>query len=411
MEETVRSVYEIVPMEMMSTSILVLFLGMFLNRKVRFLRENYIPPAVTGGLIFSLFTLFLYTQVGIEIDFDLRFRDLLLLMFFSTVGLSARLRTLLAGGKALAIMVVVAAIFLVVQDATGIGLALLANVHPGFGLMGGSVSFAGGHGTAIAWGTQAEAAGFVGASEIGIAFATFGLISGGLLGGPVARQLVKRTRVTAVAKAENEQDNVRFTEASQELSGNSDWLFDVLKVILILALCVSLGDTVNRYLFNEGVLLPGFLTSMFVAIVITNLLDLFNRPQNTVTIDRFGEVSLNIFLSMSLMSMKLWTLSQGVKLIVVLLFFQVLLMTFFATFVVFRAMGGDYDAVVMSAGFVGLGLGATPVAIANMDAVTRRYGPSPKSFLVIPLIGAFFIDLLNAVVIKFFIVVITRWLL
>jgi ESS family glutamate:Na+ symporter len=179
---------------------------------------------------------------------------------------------------------------------------------------------------------------------------------------------------------------------------------------MFLAICVSLGDVVNRFLFSRGVLLPGFLTAMAVAILITNIADAARRPLNNRVVANFGEVSLNIFLSMSMMSINLWVLTSGVAMILLVLFLQVLVMTLFATFIVFRLMGRDYDAVVIAAGFTGLGLGATPVAIANMDAVTTRYGPSAKAFLVVPLIGAFFIDIMNAAVIKLFIVIITRWL-
>ncbi len=398
--------YHIDPMDMLSMSILVLFLGMFLTKKVRFLGENYIPPAVTGGLIFSGVAALLHAYGGIDLEFDMRLRDLFLLVFFSTVGLSARLRVLAAGGKALAILVVVAAVFLVVQDVTGVGLAMLTGHHPGYGLMGGSVSFAGGHGTAIAWGKEAVAAGLTDASEVGIVFATFGLIFGGLMGGPIARYLLTKYQLKGPAAAEG---SVAVAEEAQQVSGSR--LFNVLRILLILAICVSLGDTVNRFLFSQGVLLPGFLTSMGVAIVITNIADVTNRPLSKGLVDSFGEVSLNLFLSMSMMSMQLWVLGSGATAIILVLIVQVLVMTFFATRVVFRVMGRNYDAAVMAAGFTGLGLGATPVAIANMDAVTRRYGPSPKAFLVIPLIGAFFIDLLNAGTIKFFISIITKWLL
>jgi len=340
----------------------------------------------------------------------MRARDLLLLVCFSTVGLSAQLRVLASGGKALAILVVVAAVFLVVQDATGVGLAMLLGTHPGYGLMGGSVSFAGGHGTAIAWGAEAQAAGLVGAGEVGIAFATFGLVAGGLLGGPIARYLMSKNQIKG-AKAAAEASPAQRQEKPQADEG--DQLFNVLRTLLILAICVSVGDTVNRLLFAEGILLPGFLTSMGVAILITNLIDVAKRPLplSKGVVDGFGEVSLNVFLSMSMMSIQLWTLGSGASAIMLVLIAQVLVMTFFAAFIVFRVMGRNYDAVVMAAGFTGLGLGATPVAIANMDALTRRYGPSPKAFLVIPLIGAFFIDLLNATVIKLFINIISRWLL
>ena len=187
--------YEMQPLHVLMLSILVLYLGFYLNRKIRFLSEFYIPPAVTGGLICSTVVAVVYGMADLEIAFDMRIRDVLLLVFFSTIGLSAKLRTLAAGGKALAILVVVAAVFLVFQDATGVLLAMAFGVHPGYGLMGGSISFAGGHGTAIAWGAEAEAAGLAGAGAVGIAFATFGLIAGGLLGGPVARWLIRSNRL------------------------------------------------------------------------------------------------------------------------------------------------------------------------------------------------------------------------
>jgi ESS family glutamate:Na+ symporter len=381
---------------------------MYLNKKIKFLGDNYIPPAVTGGLLFSTAMAFLYQFGDIELDFDMRFRDLLLLVFFSTVGLSARLKTLVAGGKALAILVVVSAVFLFAQDATGVLLALLFDMHPGYGLMGGSVSFAGGHGTAIAWGAEAEAAGLADARAVGIVFATFGLVAGGLLGGPIARYLISKHNVQTPAEPGTAIETTMADEREAAVPG--DQLFNILRTLMILGICVSLGDTVNRFLFDKGVLLPGFLTSMIAAVVITNLIDVAGRPLSRGVVEGFGEVSLNVFLSMSMMSMQLWLLGGGAEKILLVLFLQVLVMTVFATLIVFRVMGRDYDAVVMAAGFTGLGLGATPVAIANMDAVTRRFGPSAKAILVIPLIGAFFIDLLNAATIKFFIGIISRWL-
>jgi len=399
-------VYDVKPVDVLMLSILVLYLGLFLNRKIRFLGENYIPPAVTGGLICSTIVAIVYGTAELQIRFDLQIRDVLLLVFFSTIGLSAKLRTLAAGGRALALLVLVAAVFLVIQDATGISLALLFGAHPGYGLMGGSVSFAGGHGTAIAWGAAADAAGLKAAGEIGIAFATFGLVAGGVIGGPVARHLITRYKLQGPAAADTP------TAAGEADDGDqAGELFSILTAILVLAICVELGSVMNRLLFSEGVLLPGFLTAMFVGIVITNLADLLKFKINAVTVEKVGDVSLNIFLSMSLMSMQLWTLSGAAAPILAVLIVQVLVMTGFALFIVFRVMGRDYDACVIASGFVGLGLGATPVAIANMNAVTSRFGASTKAFLVVPLVGAFFVDLLNAATIKFFIGVITRWLL
>lgn len=398
--------YQMRPIDGLILSIVVLFVGLFLNRRVRLLSENFIPPAVTGGLICSGITAVIFFTADLEISFDLQIRDVLLLVFFSTIGLSAKLKTLLPGGKALAILVGAAAIFLIFQDATGVSIALLFGAHPGYGLMAGSVSLAGGHGTAIAWGDQAEAAGLVGAGELGIAFATFGLVAGGVLGGPIARRLLEKNNLSGPKAEVNGSDLTSNADG-----GGAGELYTILTAILILTICVAIGDSVNRFLFDKDVLLPGFLTAMFVGIFITNAADMLRLRFNAVTVEKFGEVALNLFLAMSLMSMQLWVLAGAVGPILVALLLQMLVIALFATFVVFRVMGRDYDAAVMSAGFVGLGLGATPVAIANMDSITLRYGPSAKAFLVVPLVGAFFIDVLNAGTIKFFINVISKWLI
>lgn len=398
------------PVEALVLSILVLYLGMYLNDKIRFLGDNYIPPSVTGGLICSAIVAVVYSFFDMQLNFDMKIRDALLLVFFSTVGLSAKLRTLASGGKALGLLVMVAAIFLVIQDATGIALAMLLDAHPGYGLLAGSVSFAGGHGTAIAWGAQADAAGLKSASEIGIAFATFGLVAGGIIGGPIAKRLVTKYKLQGPTD-ESASENIVAEAKNSDEHGTAGELKHILAGILILALCVQFGHGVNRYLFAEGVVLPGFLTSMLVGIIITNAIDLTKWKINTVVVERFGEVSLNIFLSMSLMSMQLWTLAGAFGQITLVLIIQMLVMTVFAIHVVFWVMGRNYDAAVIASGFAGLGLGATPVAIANMSSVTSRFGPSPKAYLVVPLVGAFFIDLLNAATIKFFIGVIKNWLI
>jgi ESS family glutamate:Na+ symporter len=392
------SLVEIVPMDMLSLSIVVLFVGMYLNKKIRFLGDNYIPPAVTGGLLFSAGTLLIYQLFDLQISFDMHLRDLLLLVFFSTVGLSSRLKTLASGGKALFVLVLVAGVFLILQNSVGIAIAMAFGGHPGYGLMAGSIAFAGGHGTAIAWGQVAEAGGLKDAASLGLAFATFGLVAGGLVGGPIARRLIERRGLEGPV-TEIESD----ATLEQKEADDAGWLYNVLVSLLLLALCVSLGDIVNREISENGVRLPGFLTSMFVGIVIVNISDLLKKPLNPVVIEKFGDLALNLFLSMSMMAIQLWTLAAAIKVLSIVLVLQVLLMTIFAVYVVFRVMGSNYDAVVIAAGFAGLGLGATPVAIANMHSVTGRYGPSPKAFLIVPLVGAFFIDLLNAGIINFFI--------
>lgn len=391
------NIYEVVGSDVLIVGILVWFLGNYITGRVHFLKSNNIPPAVTGGLICSLIVALIYVLADLQIVFDMHIRDLMLLVFFTTIGLSAKVTLLRAGGRALVLLLLIASVFLVVQNVTGVLLISMIGSHPAYGLFGGSVSFAGGYGTAIAWGNIAEEAGLVSAREIGIAFATFGLIAGGLLGGPIGERLIRKNKLAR----ENDPASAT-TKANEELFVSPISTGGILATLLMLAVCVELGDLVNRLLFSRGVTLPGFLTAMMCGIIITNSADALKFELNTRAIERFGEISLQLFLSMSLMSMQLWVLAQAVGPILLVLSAQILVMTLFAVVIVFRVMGRDYDASVIAAGFTGLGLGATPVGIANMNAITSKYAPSPKAFLVIPLVGAFFIDIVNALVIKYF---------
>ena len=391
--------YELTGVNVIIVSLVVLWFGNLLTNKVAFLKNNNIPVPVTGGLICSGVIAILRASGIVEITFDMELRDTLLLVFFSTIGLGAHFRMLAAGGKALVILLVAATVFLVLQNTTGVGLAMLFGEHPGYGLLAGSVSFAGGHGTAIAWGTEAEKAGLADAQAVGIAFATFGLIAGGLLGGPISGWLIKRHGLQ-----DGGTGSTQVTESAVETPATSAFdLTDVLGTILGLAICVGAGAVINRYLFSQGVLVPGFLTALIVGIILANLGDAVKVQVNKQALDMIGDVALYLFLTMSLMSMDLTSLSEAAGPIVSALFLQMLLITAFTVFVVFRIMGRDYDSAVICGGFVGLGLGATPVAIANMQATTKKFRPSPKAFLVVPLVGAFFIDITNALVIKFFI--------
>jgi len=381
-------------------AVLVLALGRLVNRKVAFLDRYNIPYAVTGGILCSLVVLLLAAAWNIKVHFDLQLRDLFLLFFFSTIGLGAKLNTLAQGGKMLFILTLVALMLLVAQNAAGIGIALLTGNSPGYGLLAGSVSFAGGHGTAIAWGQVASEAGLKGAAEFGIACATFGLIAGGLVGGPVGGWLISKydLRPASASAAETDTDDTASATGCREVH-----IDDVLGTLLALSVCVTAGEWVNEFLAGKGLSLPGFLTAMMVGIVITNVADTVKKPLNRIAIERAGELSLQLFLAMSLMSMDLMSLMDSMGKILFMVTAQVIVVVAVAVFVVFRVTGRNYDSAIMASGFCGLGLGATPVAIANMTALTTKFGPSIQAFLVIPLIGAFFIDLLNAVVIKFFI--------
>lgn len=383
-------------LDVLTVAILVIFLGRYLTTHIPFLERYHIPPAVTGGLLCSLTIAMMNIVWDVEIGFDLALRDLLLLFFFATIGLTAKLRLLAEGGATIAILVVVAGTMLVLQNMAGVGLTLLLGGHPGYGLFAGSVSFAGGHGTAIAWGAEATAAGLAGAAEFGIACATIGLVVGGIIGGPIGGWLIERHGLAPSTRAGDTAPTISPGDRRPVT------IWSVLATLLMLSVCVEAGDLVNRFLAEGGLKLPGFLTAMVVGIVITNVADLVGRDLHRPTISATGELCLQLFLGMSLMSMQLWVLAHAASAILIAVMLQALLITLLAIYVVFRLTGKDYDAAVMASGFAGLGLGATPVAIANMSALTDRYGPSPKAFLVIPLIGAFFVDLMNALVIKFF---------
>ncbi|WP_298769727.1 sodium/glutamate symporter [uncultured Shewanella sp.] len=380
-------------------TILVWFIGSFLNTKWSFLERFNIPVAVTGGFLFSLFIAIIYLVFDIKILFDLALRDQMILVFFSTVGLSAKFRTLAAGGKALLILTLVTAVFLILQDLVGVGIATALGVNPGYGLFGGSVSFAGGFGTAIAWGDIAQEAGLKGATEVGIMFATLGLIAGGIVGGPVATFLINKYQLTPSDDDTNHLPETKETPVNTSINAK---VRGALGTLMILAVCVQAGELVNNYLSGRGVTLPGFLTAMLSAIIITNIADGFKLTLSKNAVDIAQEISLQLFLCLSLMSMQLWILSNTLGPVLFVTLAQTVMMIFFAIFIVFRFLGRDYQAAVMSSGFVGLGLGATPVGIANMNAVTAKHGPSPKAFILVPLVGAFFLDLMNASIIQGF---------
>ncbi|MEH6545916.1 MAG: sodium/glutamate symporter [Sneathiella sp.] len=379
-------------------AVAVWFLGTAVNRYVPVLASYNIPVSVTGGILCSLITTLLFYVFDITVEFDLDLRDLLLLVFFSTIGLSAKFKTLISGGKPLMLLVVAAFALLILQNTVGISMAYLFGGDLGYGLFAGSISLAGGFGTAIAWSDSSLTADLPAAKEIGIAFATFGLIAGGIMGGPIAEWLIRRHKLQHSGEGieSNEiEDRPPTSQAGPSISST-------LGMAMALAICVQAGDLVNIFLSEKGFELPGFLTAMAVGIAITNSADFLKIRLDPVARQKTEEISLQLFLSMSLMSMQLWILAGAFSTILIVIFAQMAVITLFTVFIVFRLAGSDYDASVMAAGFAGLGMGATPVGIANMNAVTSKYGPSTKAFLIIPLVGAFFLDIANAFVIKFF---------
>lgn len=389
---------ELDPRQTLIIAILVLYLGRYINDRLRVLRDYNIPEPVTGGLLASIFFGLLYGFADIEVNFDMANRNMLLIVFFTTIGLSSRIDVLKQGGKSLLILLFLAIGYLFLQNLVGIGIAAAAGAPPVVGVLTGSVSLSGGHGTAIAWApTFGSEYGIPFAMEIGLACATFGLIFGGIIGGPIARFLIWRHKLTP---EETGDLTVGFRYKEHEIID----VDGILKVLLVIAIAIGLGLHLNALLGGWGLKLPDFVTCLFAGIILTNSLPRFlpkyQWPTGTRSLALVSDVSLGLFLAMSLMSLQLWALADLAGSMVLLLGAQVLLITLFSVFVVFKALGANYDAAVICSGYSGLALGATPTAIANMTAVTKSLGPSPRAFVVVPLVGAFFIDLSNAMIIN-----------
>ncbi len=384
-------------------AILVLFLGKLLTGKIAFLRDFNIPEPVVGGLIASLVFGLLYAIFDLQFEFALGVRNELLIAFFTTIGLSSRFETLLKGGAQLVILLMLAAFYLGIQNGTGVAVATLAGFAQLVGVIGGSVSLSGGHSTAIAWTPIfKDDHGIALAGEIGIACATFGLILGGLLGGPLARFLVQRH------KLEPDSDAVQTIGIEHDGELIPIDYQRMLRTIFVIFATIGIGIHIDLGLDKLGLQLPTFVSCLFAGILVTNFVPrLFPKvtmpkPEKSRSLALISDLSLGLFLAISLMSLQLWTLADLGFTILLMLIAQVAMALLWSGIVVFRAMGANYDAAVMSSGYVGLALGATPTAIANMTAVTKLYGPSPKAFIIVPLIGAFFIDLANAIVIQLY---------
>ncbi|CAD0229235.1 MULTISPECIES: sodium/glutamate symporter [Planktothrix] len=382
--------------------ILVLYLGKYLTKKIKFLQNFNIPDAVSGGVLASIFFGIYYEIFKHQIEFNLSIRDTLLIVFFTTIGLSAKLKTLIKGGKPLFILLMAAIFYLMVQNITGVAIAALTGLDLPIGVLAGSVSLSGGHGTVIAWSPIfRDNYGIANAPEIGIASATFGLVFGGIIGGPIAKFLINKNRLQANNPNQDLSISIKEDERNVKIDYNT-----MLNSVLVIALSISLGLEINLIATAMGLKLPLFVSCLLAGIILTNTVPLgfkrFPWPSDTPALALISDVSLGLFLSMSLMSLQLWTLVDLAGPIALLLLVQLFMITVYTIFVVFPVMGKNYDAAVISAGYSGLALGATPTAIANMTAVTENFGASPQAFIIVPLVGAFFIDIANALIIQNF---------
>lgn len=399
------STFEVSGLLSLTIAIVVFFIGLSLNRNIAALRNWNIPEAVTGGLLAALATLLIHRFLGISVNFHLDARDTLLLYFFTGIGLNARLSDLVTGGRPLLTLLALTLVFLVIQNLIAVASVAVLGLPAGITVLLGSASLIGGHGTTIAWAPiLAEKFGLTNAMEVGIAAATLGLVVASLVGGPIAGFLVKRFHLQG---PQAQALSIGFPHEDE--SGIPDDLnhLGLMRTILVLNVAILCGYVLDEILEEAGLRLPLFVACLLSAIALTNtiprLLPKLTWPTRTRSLALTSDLSLSIFLAMSLMSMQLWTLAGLGLALVVVLAVQTLAAVAYIVLIVFPAMGRDYDAAVISAGFTGISLGATPTAIANMTAVTKLHGASPISFIILPLVSAFFIDIANAFAIGFFV--------
>ncbi|WP_424830938.1 sodium/glutamate symporter [Ruegeria sp.] len=380
----------------------VYLVGAEINARVATLRSYNIPEPVTGGLLASLAVLLLYLLFDIELSFGLTARDFLLVLFFAGIGLNARLSDLVAGGKPLLLLLILTLATILFQNVIGAVGASIFGYPAQAGVLFGSAALIGGHGTAIAWAPEvASVTGLDGATELGVAVATLGLVLAALVGGPIARFLVEGRNLTP--DRPDEGPSVGLPDNAADQKPAIDHL-TIMRVLLYLNIAIILGYALGEVIAAAGLKLPLFVPCLIMGIVIANLRSaLFpSAPPvaRTPSLALISEFALGAFLAMSLMSLQLWTIAELGLAIAVIMTAQTLFAVLFVLLVLFPVMGSNYRAAVLAAGFGGFALGATPTAIANMTAVTKRYGPSPIAFIVLPLVSAFFVDIANAIVIQ-----------
>ena len=378
----------------------VLVIGRRLIERVALLRKYSIPEPVVGGLVAALLIALIHVG-GIRISFDASLQPGLMLAFFASIGLGADARMLARGGLPLLLFTGCVVGMLIMQNVIGVGAAWAMGIDPLIGLIAGSVTMSGGHGTGAAWGQKfAESFGLTAAPGIALAAATFGLMMGGLIGGPVAQRLIERLKAQGAPLGVPKADALTHDGAE---SGGAFTPQRLTVTILLIAACMALGSALSRWAENPNFTLPTFVWTLFVGVLIRNALAMAKLHEiDGEALTFVGAVSLSLFLAMALMSLRLWELAALALPMFVILALQTAGVALFTTLVTFRVMGSNYEAATLVAGQCGFGLGATPTAIANMQAVCERYGYAPQAFIIVPVVGAFLIDIANAIVISVF---------
>lgn len=371
-------------------AVFVFMIGSFLIKKISLFDRFCIPAPVVGGLLFALIVTVLNKFNIVEITIDTSLQSLFMLAFFTTIGLGASTTLIKIGGKLLLIYWGMCAVLAFMQNAIGISLAKVMNIDPLIGILTGAVSMSGGHGGAAAYGGTIEQLGLSTATTIGLAAATLGLVCGGLVGGPTAGYLMKKYNLKSNDSKVNKLEEPK-KEHFIRLSDEKTWM----RQMFLVTFCMALGSYFGEWFASTtGLTLPGYVGGMIVAVIARFIIDKVNEDFiNMPTVQIIGDISLNIFLAMALMSIKLWEIADLALPMLLIIAVQVIFVMLFSVFVVFRVLGKNYDAAVMISGMLGHGLGATPNAMANMSAVTAKYGPSRNAFLIVPIAGSFLIDI------------------
>ena len=382
----------------LAVSVLVLILGQFLKKRINFLEKFCIPAPVIGGLLFAVLTCVCYSLGIAEFTFDDTLREVCMVFFFTSVGFQANLKVLKSGGKSLFIFLGLVVVLIVFQNFLALGVSKLLHLDPLVGLCTGSIPMVGGHGTAGAFGPVLEDFDVKGATTICTAAATFGLIAGSLIGGPIGKRLIDRKKLLDTAVAED--DSILVEDEKKHERHTNMYAAAVFQLII----AVGIGTIISELLTKTGLTFPIYIGAMIAAAVIRNIGEYSGKFDIYMgEINNLGGICLSLFLGMAMITLKLWQLAELALPLIILLSAQLILMILFTYFVVFNVMGRDYDAAVLSAGTCGFGMGATPNAMANMQAICDRYVPSVKAYLIIPLIGSLLADFLNSLVITFFI--------
>lgn len=403
---------------------LALIVGMILTRRVAFLQRFCVPSPVSGGIIFSLITLVLYGWFGVEVSFDGTLKDVFMLAFFTSVGFQSNLKVLKQGGRLLVVMLTLLVVIIAMQDLMPMGITRLMGVDPLIGMAAGSISMTGGHGTAAGFASVLEGMGLNGAGTIGMAAATFGLIAGSMIGGPLAENII-RTKLTYEQTQQQDEEvdpamaGIESDEASpsgraKRISTNEQEFQQYAKASYCIILVMAGGTILSWLLAKTGITFPTYFGALILAAITRNTLGFISykddagkrvKAEKMLDMERIisvGNISLSLFLGMAMISLKLWELQSLALPLIVILVSQVVMMGLFAFFVAFPLLGRDYDAAVLCAGICGFGLGATPNAMANMSAVCYKYHYTVKPFLIVPIIGAMFADLINTGIITIF---------